>query len=157
MIVVLELDTSTLEDQIDTFEQDSTTSLPLLVLLWYCNLWYVFFESMECSTVGKEITTITIVVKLHSSWRTTPHKHEESPTPFKLETYCVLLSKEDRTLFRSTTMLCGTHNILQNISHIQIEMRNLLQNIVNATQLCYGFDSGGLVFCWSSNIRANKW
>ena len=30
-------------------------------------------------------------------------------------------------------MLCGTNNILQNISHIQIKYENILHNIISPT------------------------
>ena len=37
------------------------------------------------------------------------------------------------TLFRFIIMLCGTNNILQNISHIQIKYENILHNIISPT------------------------
>ena len=40
-------------------------------------------------------------------------------------------------LFRSITMLSGTDNILQNISHIQCERWNIPKNIVNLREHCY--------------------
>ena len=42
------------------------------------------------------------------------------------------------TLFRSIAVLCGNDNILVNISIIQSDVKNIMQNIASPTYRCYG-------------------
>ena len=44
------------------------------------------------------------------------------------------------TLFKSITMLCGTHIILRNIPSFRLNVKNILQNTVSPTKHYYGFE-----------------
>jgi hypothetical protein len=37
-------------------------------------------------------------------------------------------------------MLCQIDSVLRNISHIQSECENIMHNIVNPEEQCYGFE-----------------
>ena len=37
-------------------------------------------------------------------------------------------------------MLCGTHNIMQNIPHIKVECENIPQNTISPVKHCYEYE-----------------
>jgi hypothetical protein len=44
------------------------------------------------------------------------------------------------TLFRAIPVFCGTNSIMWNISHIQFECENILQDVVSPAEHCYDYE-----------------